>query len=63
MVQDGLEPMLTTKISRLAKKDQGVFELMELWYEAKSDPKERKELVKELRKIVEENDEWIAKHL
>lgn len=44
-----------TKCAELARDDQGVYDLMELWFECK-DPRDRGEILGDLQKIIDENE-------
>jgi hypothetical protein len=50
-----LDDLFIKRATQLASKDQGVFDLVELWVETKEDPEERELIVKAIQDLIHEN--------
>lgn len=53
MLSAGLDRDLVTRWSELARVDQGVFELFELWAESEADPEERALIVADIQDLLD----------
>jgi len=54
MVASNIDIEFITKINKIAKYDQGVFDLMEIWSNSKNDLNERKEIIKDLQDAIDD---------
>lgn len=54
MERAGLAPGFIVAASDLARHDQGVYDLLAMWQEAKSDPGERDELVADIQESIDD---------
>jgi hypothetical protein len=54
MVASNIDIEFITKINKIAKYDQGVFDLREIWSNSKNDLNERKEIIKDLQDAIDD---------
>lgn len=62
MEKAGLDSKLITNAAELARRDQGIYELVELWGECENDPAERALLEADIQDLVESNHRALSVH-
>ena len=59
----GVDPEFIVKVSELARTDQGVYDLMEMWLAAENEPAERDEIVADLQEALDDYQDAPAEPL